>query len=454
MAGLTSFDSFAAPIMSSKLDDVQEDAGNRLFLVEQGRLLPDAVAEQDQPGAAWRRSVRAMLFLACGFASFAVLPMAWFRSQPALQALQLHQANTLTLAEVMGVTDDSAENANISTSKALSKSDVAHLFDSYAQVKGLAQNTSAPTSNASVQNASVPTSSTSSPGPSLDSDAQVEVTAITRTATTATTTTTTTIATTTATSTTSTAITLPQTPKLPSLFCFALVMPQGPELALIKSHFMRRAGIFGCNDQVVFSSGGHIALGVAGNTTFHTLPVPKVVMTKGNVAIPGQTTNSWLNTKLFTKVFEAMLHDGRFWMHDWVVKVDPDAVFFPDRLRKHIAPLSGRNGTGALYVRNCGKNPYIHLMGAIEVFSKKAMQAYFDSKWKCESQLSWQGWGEDYYMEHCLNHLGVRYVNDYKLLGQASCEFAPCQNGWVAAFHPFKDVNSWWDCWNKSTSNR
>merc|ERR1712110_335013 len=142
---------------------------------------------------------------------------------------------------------------------------------------------------------------------------------------------------------------------------------QGPELALMKSQFKRRAGIFACNDQAVFCDGGRIVLGPMANGTFRTLPVAKVLMTKGNVAIPWQMTNSWLNTKMFMKVFLAMMDDGRFWSYDWVVKADPDAVFFPDRLRKHVKHLTGPD---AVYIRNCGKNPYIQLLGAIEVFSK------------------------------------------------------------------------------------
>jgi len=236
----------------------------------------------------------------------------------------------------------------------------------------------------------------------------------------------------------------------PSLFCFALMQPHGPELALMKAQFARRVGIFGCNDQAVFCHGGNVTLG----GVLKSLHIPKVAMKKGNVAIPGQMTNSWLNVELFTKVFDAMLRDGRFWLYDWVVKVDPDAVFFPDRLRKHVEPLTSHKGPGTVYIRNCGTNPWISLMGAIEVFSTPAMQKYFDEKWKCESQLSWVGWGEDYYMEHCMNHLGIKYVNDYKLLGQASCEPAPCEDSWRVAFHPFKDTHSWWDCWERSAGGK
>mmetsp|Transcript_34230 Transcript_34230/g.66273 ORF Transcript_34230/g.66273 Transcript_34230/m.66273 type:complete len:358 (+) Transcript_34230:47-1120(+) len=241
-------------------------------------------------------------------------------------------------------------------------------------------------------------------------------------------------------------------PKLwPSLFCFALMQPEGPEVALMKSHYDKRAGVFACNDQAVFCHGGNTTIVAVDGGMFKTKFISKVAMKKGNVAIPGQMTNSWLNVELFKKVFDAMLEDGRFWMYDWVVKVDPDAVFFPDRLRKHVEPWTPHTGPGSVYVRNCGSNPWISLMGAIEVFSKKAMQKYFDEKWKCESQLSWGGWGEDYYMEHCMNLLGVDSVDDFKLLGQAGCEFAPCTDSWRVAFHPFKTPESWWQCWDRST---
>jgi len=237
----------------------------------------------------------------------------------------------------------------------------------------------------------------------------------------------------------------------PSLFCFALMQPVGPEVALMKSQFDKRAGIFACNDQVVFCHGGNLTLAALDGGLFKTQPIPKVPMKKGNVAIAGQMTNSWLNVKLFMKVFDAMIHDGRFWMYDWVVKVDPDAVFFPDRLRKHVQPLTSHEGPGNYYIRNCGSNPWIHLMGAIEVFSKPAMQKYFNEKWKCESKLPWGGWGEDYYMEHCMDLLGIPYVNDFKQLGQSGCEYAPCTDSWRVAFHPFKTPESWWQCWDRST---
>ena len=43
-------------------------------------------------------------------------------------------------------------------------------------------------------------------------------------------------------------------------------------------------------------------------------------------------TNTWINTGTFVQIWTAIRNEGRYSNHNWVVKVDADAVFFPHKL--------------------------------------------------------------------------------------------------------------------------
>jgi len=133
------------------------------------------------------------------------------------------------------------------------------------------------------------------------------------------------------------------------------------------------------------------------------------------------------------------------------VKVDPDAVLMADRLRKHMAPHTGAN----VYVVNCNAFPnspnFPMMYGATEVFSLSAMRAYAAGSTRCGTQLPWKAWGEDYFMTHCMDLLGVARVLDTQVLGDNMCTGANCADGWTAAFHPFKSIESWMLCLSQAT---
>merc|ERR550525_391885 len=85
-------------------------------------------------------------------------------------------------------------------------------------------------------------------------------------------------------------------------------------------------------------------------------------------------------------------------------------------LRQHMAPHIGEN----VYVVNCNKFPsspnFPMMFGAVEIFSSAAMIAYAAGSWKCGQDLPWGGWGEDYYMTHCLDYLGVGRISDFSVV--------------------------------------
>jgi len=145
-----------------------------------------------------------------------------------------------------------------------------------------------------------------------------------------------------------------------------------------------------------------------------------------------------------------------YFQYDWVIKADPDAVVLADRLKLHLRKHTGPGKKA--YVKNCdlfhNAKGWPKVYGAIEAFSVSAMQVYFHGLQKCKSELDWKTWGEDIFMMHCLDHLGVGSVVDLTLAFDARCNWkgeVDCANGDSAAFHPFKSKKDWVDCWNLAT---
>mmetsp|Transcript_44908 Transcript_44908/g.129760 ORF Transcript_44908/g.129760 Transcript_44908/m.129760 type:complete len:428 (-) Transcript_44908:104-1387(-) len=290
-------------------------------------------------------------------------------------------------------------------------------------------------------------------GVTSTSTTTTSTTTLTNTTTTRTTTTSssTTLTTTTWTTTSSTITTT--TTRLVSLFCFAVVRAFGYEHELMEALHTKHASIFDCEDTLVFSNGGPLTIGGA--------PIPEIdieQIKKGNLSESGTTTNSWLNTMIFMEAWNMVLEDGRWWSHDWTVKVDPDAVFFPQRLKLRLYPyyMAGDYNGPALYVANCDRTwngqPYeLKLFGSMEVISRNAVGMYHAHHQRCENELDWEGWGEDFYMQECFRKLQVGVVNGVDFLADSSCYAAACWDTSKVVYHAFKDVSAWFSCWGTSS---
>jgi hypothetical protein len=221
------------------------------------------------------------------------------------------------------------------------------------------------------------------------------------------------------------------------------------EQELITEQLRTRASIFACDETVVVSSESlNLGKNQYGQDVW-TWKNPPPSNAVGNLSKQGVTTNSWLNTMTFMLAFDTIMNDkeGRIWKRDFLVKVDPDAVFFPDRLRKHVMAKAGQ----AVYYLNCAQGGGNKLYGALEVYSKEAMEMYRNGNGLCKTRLQWHGWGEDLFMSQCMKMLGVEGVADLTLVGDERCMRASCYDQWRAAFHPYKDVGSWMWCWRAST---
>lgn len=248
--------------------------------------------------------------------------------------------------------------------------------------------------------------------------------------------------------------TAPAPEPTPSLFCFSVMQSETSEVQLIKQQLHNYLSIFLCNEYAVISD-AKVDLGRDKNGKVMTWHNPTVATPMGHYGDGGASTDSFLNTQTFIFAWDTLVKSGRVFEHDWTVKVDPDAVMIPDRLRGHVGSHTGEN----VYVTNCDKfhddplNPAKadRIFGALEIFSQAAITAYKVGTATCKD-MDWHGWGEDTYIQACMDTLGVGHYFDVNAVGDDRCNAAACNSPDQAAFHAFKDPASYLACWNDAVA--
>jgi hypothetical protein len=237
---------------------------------------------------------------------------------------------------------------------------------------------------------------------------------------------------------------MPCTPRpweSPSIFCFAVFRAQGYEPDLMRAQLNKGAGIFACDEYAIVSD-DHLTLGQGPQGPVEAMVIPS---TKVGVSKDGTAAN----TQVFMNAWHMVSTDFRFRFHDWILKVDPDAVLLPSRLRQHLTWHQGPS----VYLKNCGRfsGPgWPAMYGAVEAFTRQAILTYFANAHRCRDELQWQTWGEDVFMAACMDHLGVAGEADLDLVGDGVCMGANCGEGAKAAFHPFKSPEKWLACWDQA----
>jgi hypothetical protein len=209
-----------------------------------------------------------------------------------------------------------------------------------------------------------------------------------------------------------------------SLFCFTVAMPHRPyEHHLVATQRQHAYGIYACDSQMVVS--GAIEL-----TSVREL---KVIQ------------------KEFTQVWDEVRQDGRYLQHDWTVKVEVDAVFFPERLAQHLHVLSPP-ADASLYIKNSETEG---LARPLQVLSTSAMKLYFKHDKICKEKIGHVS--DDFYFMMCLDGLGVDHMTDARLskdfsqlLGWTGEHHQSCMGDlWTAAFYPYRQASSWLACARK-----
>jgi len=251
-----------------------------------------------------------------------------------------------------------------------------------------------------------------------------------------------------------------------TMFCFSVythdtgLTKKNWELDLLRTQFHFGASIFGCGSWDVFS-----------DAEVMIAPGPPLLNTKKVDDVEGEfhilrrkDTNGWINTPLFYQIWQLIRKEGKSQLADWTVKVDPDAVFLPQRLVDHLQP-KGVTGNG-LYYENC-KSVDSGFFGNLEVFSNKAFAVFLDNLEDCKLNLCWKGgcgwkwgpWGEDLFAQRCMDRHKVDKVQDFDLTTDGACpgdrpvgqkqnkKWRPdCASTLTPAMHPFKDPTLYFGC--------
>lgn len=212
-----------------------------------------------------------------------------------------------------------------------------------------------------------------------------------------------------------------------SLFCFMVTLPGSVEDALLQKAREKWTSIFDCDEHFIT----------------HSWP------TRKQTWVTGWTT--LVNSNVFITAWRKVKENGKYAYHDWTVKVDPDAVFFPARLRYHLSALHAPKNF-PIYIKN---SPITFgFMGAIEVFSKEALDKYFDRDGMalmdehCLKELGTTS-GEDGFMKDCMDILGCGYMTDTNVLN-SKAKVTGCGDQNQVTFHPFKDPWGWENCYNQA----
>jgi len=231
----------------------------------------------------------------------------------------------------------------------------------------------------------------------------------------------------------------------PSLYCITLYMPSSYEGPMLKYHLKVNGGIFACDGYNVYAAEPNTVGTSKDGILVEAILIPKIKVGKSQDGTAG-------NAKLFMAVWDKVIAAGRFRNFDWTIKVDADAVMLPWRVRDHMRPHTGER----VYVVNCNKYPdspnFPMMYGSMEIFSGPAMDSYAKSSWKCGKDLPWAAWGEDYFMTKCMDYVGVNRIADFGVIGDNVCTGANCGDTYTGAFHPFKTVKKWRECWEEATS--
>jgi len=200
-----------------------------------------------------------------------------------------------------------------------------------------------------------------------------------------------------------------------SMFCFMAILPNSTEVGLMEVAKNTGQGVFACNESMVLHSWKSSSAGW--DTGAATL----------------------VNTGVFFKIWDQVREDGRYLRHDWTVKADADCAWFPDRLRSHLAGLRVPAGA-AVYIKNTDLDAGLsngQFLGALEIFSKKAMLTYYDNAEGCQKSMGANS-GEDGFFKGCLDALGVGFMHDGSIL-KPDYASSYCNHEEHVSFHPLKD---------------
>jgi len=252
-----------------------------------------------------------------------------------------------------------------------------------------------------------------------------------------------------------------------SLFCFSVYAEDtgspkpSYEKELLSEQFEKKVSIFACDAYDVYSD---VEVSLGGG--FVTKKVTDVV---GDWHFAKRKeTGAWVNTGIFIQVWKAVAEAQVYSSHDWVVKVDADAVFVPERLQDRIQWMP--RTTSGVMLQNCEYVDY-GFFGNLEVLSTKAFDVLVDSLDTCYTEVDWKvgvkngkygPMGEDLFAEICMSKNGVHKVEAFDVTTDGACPakrpkdqtknkkwHSDCKVK-TPAMHPFKKPKDWFECFDQT----
>eukprot|EP00445_Apocalathium_hangoei_P035740 CAMPEP_0203945956 /NCGR_PEP_ID=MMETSP0359-20131031/81348_1 /ASSEMBLY_ACC=CAM_ASM_000338 /TAXON_ID=268821 /ORGANISM="Scrippsiella Hangoei, Strain SHTV-5" /LENGTH=305 /DNA_ID=CAMNT_0050877179 /DNA_START=111 /DNA_END=1025 /DNA_ORIENTATION=+ len=202
-----------------------------------------------------------------------------------------------------------------------------------------------------------------------------------------------------------------------TLFCFTVLLPFSYEAVLAAAQYVEGLGVFSCDDHMLFSNssaedlfppGIHPAKWPSQGPDVHVIPGTLKKHMDGN------GLSSW-DAASFLKVWDALFQDPRYLQSDWTLKVQPDAVFLPSRLRATMwqhCPARGDRDCDALLVRTAMPN------SPFEVMSKAAVATYSTGYLDCMASLGTTGQGDGEYLAACFKLLDIETVLEPSLFSE------------------------------------
>lgn len=234
----------------------------------------------------------------------------------------------------------------------------------------------------------------------------------------------------------------PRTPGLwqyPSIFCWYLTGPWATQRELVSHQFAKHQSIFGCDEWVVFSD-------VAISLGYGVWSTPL-----GDLTCSQSKSGTWLNAVIYTKAWHSIFYSGQYKNHEWIIKTEPETLFFPERFKKWVRWVPSDL---PWYVKNNpdSKDVTKQVLAPIEALTRGALDAYFENnnphvsqtdKALCENPQM-NSSSEDALFSKCMNKLGYGWKAQKFMFLNPSGRM--CRNYSVVAFSPLKTVADYEQC--------
>merc|ERR1719411_2222251 len=213
-----------------------------------------------------------------------------------------------------------------------------------------------------------------------------------------------------------------------NLFCLAFYQHETgctkktSDLDLLRTQLFLGASIFGCESYRVFSD-------TATWLSPGEVDTVKVEDVENNFYYAKRKFNGhWINANMHIAAWKKIKEEDMYSSKDWTVKVDTDAVFLPSRLRTILETTEVTpNG---IYIENCKYQNY-GFYGALEVISLEGAKKLMANLDVCKKELNYMGsdekilrnepWGEDVFVQRCMDLHGVDKVSNFHIAKDSLC---------------------------------